>query len=135
MNQVNIFERASREAFRFPSIKGEITVEQLWSLPLQSKTSFDLDNVAKTVNNQLKSMAEESFVNVTKNSAIDVQECKLEIVKHIIAVRLDENEKARQRSENSAKRAKLLEILERKQDAAMEGLTAEEIKAQIAALG
>ena len=31
---INIFEQASRKALRFQTIKGELTVEQLWQLNL-----------------------------------------------------------------------------------------------------
>ena len=46
---MSIFEQASRLKLRFASVKGELTIEHLWGLPLQSKTSFDLDTVAKAV--------------------------------------------------------------------------------------
>jgi hypothetical protein len=46
----NLFERATRLKLRFSTNKNEITVEDLWELPLQSKTGFDLDNVAKRAN-------------------------------------------------------------------------------------
>jgi hypothetical protein len=51
---MNIFEQATRRAIRFESAKGDLSVEQLWDLPLQSRNQFDLDTVAKTVNRQLK---------------------------------------------------------------------------------
>ena len=34
---MNLFEKATRKAFRFPTVKGEITVEQLWQLPLLAR--------------------------------------------------------------------------------------------------
>lgn len=44
----DIFEIASRRKYRFPSAIGELTVEQLWDLPLTDpKRGATLDNVAK----------------------------------------------------------------------------------------
>ena len=34
---MNLFEKATRKAFRFPTGKGELTIEQLWQLPLLAR--------------------------------------------------------------------------------------------------
>lgn len=60
---MNIFEIAAIQKFRFPTIKGEVTTEALWDMPLVSKNGFDLDDVAKTVNAALKSVTEESLLS------------------------------------------------------------------------
>jgi hypothetical protein len=132
---MNIFERASIEKLRFPSCKGLLATEQLWDLPLSSKTGFDLDTVAKTVNAELKNAAEESFVATTHNPAKALLELQLEVVKHIIAARLAANEQARLRSARAEERAKLTDILADKQDAALRSLTTEEIHVRLKELG
>ena len=66
----NLFMQATREKFRFESSKGDLSVEQLWDLPLTSRTGFDLDTVAKAVNADLKASNEESFVNASNNPAV-----------------------------------------------------------------
>ena len=65
---MNLFEIATRAKFRFDSLKGALTVEQLWELPLQSRTGVDLDTVAKGINASLKEVAEESFVPTARTS-------------------------------------------------------------------
>lgn len=132
---MNLFEIAAREAFRFQSSKGLITTEQLWDLPLQSKSGFDLDSVAKGINAQIKTMAEESFVpTVRTNPLRAVLEQQLEIIKHIIGVKHAEAEAKVQAASRKAEREKLLAMLEKKQDAALEGMSVEDIKARLAAL-
>ena len=44
---MNIFEYAARSKIRFQSTKGELTVEQLWDVPLRSRDDFNLNAVAK----------------------------------------------------------------------------------------
>lgn len=132
---MNIFEQASQQKLRFPSVKGELTTEQLWDLPLQSKNQFDLDTVAKTVNNELKNVTEESFVATTTSPAKTILELKFEIVKHVIAVRIATNAAARDQAARKAEKDKLIGILADKQDEALKGLTPEEIQTRIAALG
>ena len=132
---MNLFEIASRKAFRFDSTRGPLATEDLWQLPLLSKTNFDLNTVATGVNAALKAVAEESFVATRTNPGRVDLETKLEIVKHIIAVRIAENEAKTNAALVAEKRAKLVAILGDKQDEALKSKTAAEIQAEIDALG
>lgn len=131
---MNIFEIATRERFRYSSVKGLLTTEQLWELPLTSQIDFSLDAVAKEINRKLKAVTEESFVATTSHPEKSTLEAKLEIVKHIISVRLAEKEAARNVAAKKAEKEKLLAILDRKQDAELEGMTKEELLARIGSL-
>ena len=131
---MNIFEQATRRAIRFESAKGDLSVEQLWDLPLQSRNQFDLDTVAKTVNRQLNAVTEESFFSVRENPAKETLSLKLEIVKHIISVKLQEAEEARNRANKASEKEKLLRLLDEKQNEALRALTPEEIQERLKAL-
>lgn len=131
---MNIFEQATRRAIRFESAKGDLSVEQLWDLPLQSRNQFDLDTVAKTVNRQLNAVTEESFVSVRENPAKETLSLKLELVKHIISVKLQEAEEARNRANKASEKEKLLRLLDEKQNEALRSLTPEEIQERLKAL-
>lgn len=131
---MNIFEQATRRAIRFESAKGDLSVEQLWDLPLQSRNQFDLDTVAKTVNRQLNDVTEESFVSVRENPAKETLSLKLELVKHIISVKLQEAEEARNRANRASEKEKLLRLLDEKQNEALRALTPEEIQERLKAL-
>lgn len=130
---MNIFEQASIQKLRFPSVRGELTTEQLWDLPLTSKSNFDLNTVAKTVNRDLKALAEEDFVS-TRTSANSRQELMLEIVKHVIASKLATQEAIRNRAAKAAMRQKVLDALADKQDAELKGLSVEELQKKLAEL-
>lgn len=131
---MSIFEQASRMALRFESARGALTVESLWQLPLQSKSGFDLDTIAKGINAQLKATEEESFVTTNASPQTALRSLQLDILKHIIAVRKQENADALAKVNKAAKRAKLIEQLGKRQDAALEGMSEEEIKKQLAEL-
>lgn len=130
-----MFENATRNKYRFPSLRGELTAEQLWDLPLQSKTGFDLDNVAREINRNVKAQAEESFVNTTANPAKGQLEDKLAIVVHVINVKQAENETARNAAARTAERQRLLEILHVRTQEDLMKKSPEEIQAMIDALG
>jgi cytochrome P450 len=131
---MNIFEQATILKLRFPSARGELSVENLWDLPLTSKTVFDLDTIAKSVNASLKASGEESFVKTEANPAVTRLTLMLDILKHIIATKLAANEADRKRSDRNAERQKLLSILANKQDEALQQMTTEEINKKLAAL-
>lgn len=126
----NIFEIASRRKFRFSFTKGEITTEQLWDLSLT-----DLDAVAKLVNANLKAVTEDSFVKVTNNSAAQrLLETKLDVLKHIIAVKLDEVEQRQAVSARAAKRATLLEALAAREAQELSQASKDDLLKQLAEL-
>ena len=131
---MNLFEIATRKAYRFSSLKGELTVEQLWQLPLTSKGGTDLDTLAKGINRELKAQEEESFVATSTNPQRGILENKLEILKHIISVKQAEIAAANKRAANTQERQKLEELLAKKNDQLLEGLSAEEIQKKLDAL-
>ncbi|MER5703632.1 hypothetical protein ABT023_17060 [Micromonospora sp. NPDC002296] len=128
---MTIFEKATREKFRYPSTKGLLTTEQLWELPLTAKSGFSLDDVAKAVNAELKAIDTESFVATETNPAKATLETKLEVVKHVIAIRLSEDQAAKAAAAKKLEKEKLLAVLGRKQDAVLENLTEAELLARI----
>ena len=130
----NLFLQATREKFRFESPKGDLSVEQLWDLPLTSRTGVDLDTVAKAVNADLKASNEESFVNVNNNPAVSRLQAKLEVVKAIIEVKLAQAEATKKRAEKAAERQRLMEVLHSKKDQELQGLSVEEIERRLSQL-
>ena len=132
--ETNMFEYATRNKIRFSSTKGELTVENLWDLPLLSKDGFDLDAVARTANKTLKDLTEESFVRTERTPKIAKAEATLEIVKHVISVKLAEEEAAKKRAANKVERDKTLAILAEKQEGKLSALSEKELQKRIADL-
>ena len=107
-------------------------MEDLWDLPLTSARAnqANLNNIAKDVSRQLKAEGEEDFVN-PRSGADKILQLKLEIVKHVIATVQAEREEARARAERADKKARLLELIERKQDQQLEGKSLEELQTMV----
>lgn len=124
--QVNIFEQATRKALRFRTKVGLITTEDLWGLSLPA-----LDQVAKDVRRQLRD-TEESFIEENKKDAN--VELAFDVVRHVITSKLAERDERLRAKERAEQRQRLLSILERKQDAALEAKTIEEIQKELDAL-
>ncbi len=130
----NIFEYATRNKLRFHSVKGELTVEQLWDVPLRSTDGFNLDAVARSINKIFKDMTEESFVLSGRTPAHARLEMLLEVVKRVIEVKLADEALAKKRAENKAEREELLAILAEKQKGKLSDLSEAQIQKRIAAL-
>ena len=123
-----MFEKASRTKLRWNSSKGVLTVEHLWDLPLSQ-----LDTIAKVTNKRIKEADEESFI-APKSAANAEDVLRLDIIKHIIAVRQAEQASILERKEKNNKRAILQEVLERKKSEALQNLSVEELQNQLNAL-
>ena len=59
----------------------------------------------------------------------------LDILKHIIAVRQEENAQKRTEAERKAEKERLLSLLDKKRDEALGQLSEDDIKARLAELG
>ena len=133
----NIYKYAAQVGLRFPSRRGELTVEQLFDLPLKTTVvnGIDLNGIAIAVNNQLKALGEESFVEDSssdpKKTALTVQ---LAILKDVIKTKQDENKAALLKREKAEQRKKILDAMAAKKDAALSAASLEDLEKQLAAL-
>jgi hypothetical protein len=115
-----MFECAVRNKFRF-SFKGLISVEDLWDL-----SPVSLDSIFKTLNSQLKQTKEESLLN-TKTQQDKELDIKIEIIKYIVKVKLEEDNLRLKAKERKEQKQKILEIMAEKQDESLKGKSIEEL--------
>lgn len=130
---MNIFESASRKKYRYQSAKGDLTTEQLWDLPLSTGPA-NLDLIARAVNAELKSVSEESFVVVRPDPRKDELAEKLEVLKHVIAVKMADAEKAKQAVERAEKRRKLVDAIASQEERSLANMSKEDLLKQLAEL-
>lgn len=131
---MNLFMLATRKAWRFPSIRGELTTEQLWSLPLTSKVGFDLGSVGVGILDEVEKMGRRSLVDTTSNPAKEELEQKLDLIKAIIAVKQEEAAAAAKKAGRAEERRKLLDALAAKETAELSSASKEDILKRLADL-
>jgi hypothetical protein len=121
MTVENIFEYATRNKVRF-SFRGLISVEDLWDLSLTN-----LDSIYKELNKQSKQSEEESLLNIKtqKDELLNVQ---IEIVKHIVSVKLAEKEAREKASAKKAQKQKIMSVIAAKQDEALQNSSIDDLK-------
>ncbi len=125
-----IFEQASRERIRFQTQVGAVSVEDLWDLPLSSKTNKpNLDDIAKGLYKELKNTEDAvSFVNKPATSSkTNRTQLMFDIVMHIIHVRLEENAAAAKTRETAEKRQKIMEILADREENTLKTASTEDL--------
>lgn len=127
METGKLFELATRNKMRFP-FRGMISVEDLWDLSLTN-----LDSVFKTLNAEAKKFEEESLLN-TKSKEDEEISNKIDIVKYIVNVKLEEKRAREDARKNAEMKQRLLEIKAKRQDAALENMSDEDLDKMLAKL-
>lgn len=120
-----MFEKAARLKLRFDSRVGNLSVEDLWDLPLTK-----LNDLAKSLNKQTKESKEEDFLE-EKSSEDTITQLKFDIVLHILKTKKDEKEAKNQAAAKKAEREKILEILSKKKEEALISLDEETLNKRL----
>lgn len=126
--ETNIFEVATRNKMRFP-YKGQISVEDMWDLPLTA-----LDGIYKALNKQAKAAQEESLLE-TKSKEDKALEIQITIVKHIVSVKQQEAADKIAENERKEKKQRIMALMAKKDDEAMEAMSREELQKMLDELG
>ena len=128
MNNINIFEAASKNKYRYP-YKGMITTEDLWDL-----TSAQLDIVYKALNKGVSEAQVSSLMH--KVTEVDAELLnKIEIVKYIFNAKEAEAEARNNDAAKHAKKQRILDILAQKQEDALQRMPEDELKKMLDELG
>lgn len=122
-----MFEAAIRNKIRF-TYKGQLSVEDLWDL-----SQTELNEIFLPLKAQLD-QAEQGSLLGDKPKSLDSVKYKIEILKYIATVKKEEADKREKALERKRQKAKLLELLERKQNSELEAKSSTEIEALIASL-
>lgn len=110
MNILQMFVIAAKKKVRFKSEKGQVALEDLWDLSLN-----ELDAMARALNKEVQEAGEVSFIE-EKPKAASLVELRFELVKFVIADRLDTRDKARIAAANKERIARIESILAERQD-------------------
>lgn len=139
--QISVIEQGIRQHVRFQTCQGLLSTEDLFDLALEQPEKAkqpvaNLDTIAVELDNQLQSTSK-SFVR-TKSKESTLTELKLEIVKYVIKIKVAEQE-AREQANLQAKldaieEQRLLESLDKKQNAKYDSLSEEELLAKLNSL-
>lgn len=124
MTTENLFEMATRSKLRFPSTKGELSVEDLWDL-----SDKDLDVVYKNLKDQEVKSSEESLLD---DANVDPKlTAAIGIVRYVFTTKRKEKLAEKERINKKLKQKKYIDALSKKQDEAIEKMSEAELRAMI----
>lgn len=128
-----MFEIASRKKLRVKTSIGELTVEQLWDLPLTSTRGVNLDDTAIKLSQEI---TKQQLSFVSDNAKKEDADLKVlfDIVIHIIEVRKNEAKAAQEKASNLSMLKMLKELRAEKQTENLKALSQEELDKKIAEL-
>lgn len=127
MTTENLFEMATRSKMRFPSTKGELSVEDLWDL-----SDKDLDVVYKNLKDQEVKSSEESLLD---DANVDPKlTAAIGIVRYIFTTKRNEKLAEKERINKKLTQKKYIDALSKKQDEAIEKMSEAELRAMIDSL-
>jgi len=114
-----MFEKAARMKLRF-DYKGQATVEDLWDLTVEK-----LDGIYRKLRAEQKEASGESLLTPpSENEALNL---KVDLVKHIVGVKLQEKSAKVDLAQKRARRRRIAEIYAQKQDQSLMNKTEEEL--------
>ena len=116
-----MFQMAIRNKFRFP-FKGLISSEDLYDLSVEN-----LDIIFKSLNSEIKKAKEESLLDI-KTSEDKILQAKIEIVKYIVSIKLEEKRIKENEKKNKEERQKILSIIANKQENELQNKSIEELE-------
>lgn len=118
---MEIFKQASKKKLRFSTNRGVLSVEQLWDLSKEEIRQLVIKarEAAKKSSGEIND-SELSFLDSPVKTKATDDELRFEILKDIYLTKKSAEEKAQKKAEVKANNKKLLEIIARKQDEALE---------------
>ena len=125
---MTVLERAIRGKYRYEH-KGQISTEDLWDLNLKS-----LDTLYGTLSAELEKTQRSSLLELNTNENFVLQD-KIEIVRYVFETKQAEALLREEAITRKARKQRLMEILEDKQDEGLRNMTATELREMIASLG
>ncbi len=130
MAQFDLFEWASKNRIRFEMPQGQqFSTEDLWGMPLKSKSanSPSLSVMARHVHSKIKETSELDFIE-EKSVEDRTNERKLDILKHIIESRKEEQKKAEEQKLNKQQKEYIDQLLLDKKNEELRNKSPEELQ-------
>ena len=121
------FEKASRVKLRFGTSLGQLSIEDLWDLPLTSVRKVSLNSIAQGVHREIQESSEINFV-ASSGGVNTTLQLKMDIVKHIIEVRVGENEAKSNQLAKTQRNERIQELIANKKDEELSNQSVEDLE-------
>ena len=124
---MSIFKEAAKLKLRFKA-KGNMSVEDLFDLPLTSKDGVSLNDIAKEIYKNIKEDSGVDFVGEVVETD-RIEELKLQIVKEIIKDKKDDIKRKEESEVKKSHNENIDKLIAAKEAEALSNLSIEDLKA------
>ena len=124
---MSIFKEAAKLKLRFKA-KGNMSVEDLFDLPLTSKDGVSLNDIAKEIYKNIKEDSGVDFVGEVIETD-RIEELKLQIVKEIIKDKKDDIKRKEESEVKKSHNENIDKLIAAKEAEALSNLSIEDLKA------
>ena len=121
----DIYKKATQKKLRFNTNVGSLTAEQLFDLPVT-----DLDTLAVSLEESYKESGGKSFLAKEDKKDADTK-LAFDVVLDVLETKVAAADKASKAAETRAHNKKIIELIASKQDESLQGLSIEELEAQL----
>jgi len=118
-----MYKKATRIHLRIQTKVGNLGIEDLWSLPLES-----LNTIAKGLRRSLKSQEEEEDFLRERSKTDTLTKLKFDIVLDILNTKKEELKIAKEASANKVHNQKILKLIADKQNEELSGKSIDELE-------
>lgn len=126
---MDIYKIATQMGLRFPTTKGLLSTEQLWSL-----NQTQMATVVKGCKKALKGDNDDELAFLDETTKINKEDqLRFDIAKDIYLTKKAEAEEIRTKAERKAFEQKILGLIAEKQEDSLKGKSIEELEAMLAA--
>lgn len=126
---MSIYKKALRKKLRFQTQKGELSVEQLWSLSLTSLAE-GLKTLKKKLNEK-QGNGDLDFLDTTVTEETSELQLRFDILKDIYLTKKDEREQEKSATQKKENNEKILALIYEKENEELKGKSVEELKAML----
>lgn len=120
-----MYKEASKQQLRVKTTRGLLNIEQLWSLSLT-----ELDALAVTLEEEYKNSKGKSFLDMKSKKDKNIK-LQFDIVLDILNTKVEDKEANQKATETKAQNQKILGIIKKKQDSALEEKSIAELEKMI----
>ena len=125
---MNVFAKATKSKFRYPSGRGPCNTEGLWDLSLTQ-----LDGIYRDLRSQVR-VTEDSLLAPTETSADKVLSSKIEVVKAVVTQKQTWATAAEKAAETKQRKQRLLSLIDTKENEKDAGKSLKKLREELAKL-
>ena len=127
----DLFKKATKQNVVYPTTKGVLTLNDLWNIPLESKspTAVTLDSILVSLDTELrKEKASTSFINKSSTSTASVKQLAFDVAHEILVERLEDKKANETRLAENQRKARIKELIVEKKEDNLKNLSLEELE-------